>query len=80
MLEEMLGWLNSMTPKEKNNLINNLKEFQRLKTYLEAKKVVIKDQKTGDFLIIKNHKSVEEFLVIYKKLTMKGVVVIDKRK
>ncbi len=80
MFEEIKNWLDNLTPQEKADLINNLKEFQRLKTLLESRKVVITDQKTGNLLIVKEHVFVNEFLKAFKKLTMRGVKVIDKRK
>lgn len=80
MFDEIKNYINNLTPQEKSDLINNLKEFQRLKTLLEAKKVVIKDPKNGDLLIVKDHAFVNAFLRIFKKLTLQGVKVIDKRK
>ena len=80
MLEEMLDWLNSMTHEQKQALINNLNEFQRLKTLLTAKKIVIKDPESQDLWIVKDHEVVPDFLACYKKLTMRGIKVIDKRK
>lgn len=79
MFDNIKEYLEGLTHQEKADLINNLKEFQRFKTLLEAKGVVIKDQKTGDLLIVKEHAFVNAFLKAYKKLTLQGVKVIDKR-
>ncbi len=80
MFDDIKAYLEGLTPKEKADLVNNLKEFQRFKTLLEAKGVVVKDEKTGDLLIVKEHAFVNSFLNIFKKLTLQGVKVIDKRK
>lgn len=80
MFDNIKEYLEGLTHQEKADLINNLKEFQRFKTLLEAKEVIIKDQKTGALLIVKDHAFVNAFLRIFKKLTLQGVKVIDKRK
>ena len=80
MFDNIKEYLDGLTHQEKADLINNLKDFQRFKTLLESKGVVVKDQKTGDLLIVKDHAFVNAFLRIFKKLTLQGVKVIDKRK
>lgn len=80
MFDNIKAYLEGLTHQEKADLVNNLKEFQRFKTLLEAKGVVVKDEKTGDLLIVKDHAFVNSFLNIFKKLTLRGVKVIDKRK
>ena len=80
MFDDIKEYLEGLNSREKADLINNLKEFQRLKTLLEAKGIIVKDQKTGDILIVGDHAFVNVFLKAYKKLTLQGVKVVDKRK
>ena len=80
MFEEIKTWLESMNLREKRELIDNLKLFMKLKSFLIGKSIVVVDPKNNDLLIIKDHEFVKDFLKVYNKLTMKGVKVVDKRK
>jgi len=80
MFDEIKNWLMTLAPEDKANLINNLKEFSRLKTMLEARGALTRCEKTGAFLIVKDDPNVEAFLQVFKKMTMKGVEVKDQRK
>jgi len=79
MFEQIKDWLNSLSPQQKAEMIDNLRSFQKLKTLLEAKKVIITGKDRGELLIVKDHIFANAFLRLSKKIGMRGVTVIDKR-
>ena len=80
MFEGIREWLDSLTPQQKEILIQNLKNFSRLKACLEGKGSLIKDEKNGNLVIVKDHVFADEFIKVYQNMTMRGVVLIDNRK
>ena len=80
MFEQIKEWLDSLTPEQKKELIDNLNNFQRIKTLLEARKIVIPGENPGELLLVEDHAFSNLFLQLGKKLNMRGVKIIDKRK
>jgi len=80
MFEEIKNYLETLTPKQKKELIENLNTFTRLKTLLEFKGSLIKGKNPSEFLLVKDHELADEFLKTFKKMTLQGVKIIDKRK
>lgn len=78
MFEAIKDYLNSMTFEQKEEMIRNLKEFARLKTFLEAKEVLVKGEKPDELWIVKKHPDVQLLKDVYHKMTLQGVKLIDK--
>jgi len=79
MFEGAKQYLENLTPKQLDDLRSNLITFNKLKTLLEAKGIIKVDKMRGDIEILKDGDFVDAFIVSYKKLTLRGVKIIDKR-
>jgi hypothetical protein len=79
MFESQLAWLNSLTPAQKNELVNNTANFNRLRTYLAGKKFMIVDSKTGDFVVNFNCAEAAEFIELAAKMKMPNIIIRDER-
>lgn len=80
MFEEIKEYLNSLTHEQKQDMINNLKEFARLRSLLTAKGVIRDGDQPNKILIVADHPLVEDFKSVYHKMTLQGVELIDERK
>lgn len=79
MFEEIKAWLDSLTPKEKENLIRNMRKFSLTLNLLKAKGVVVHDLQAGKMIIKKDHDFVDDLIKYYRRLTMRGITLIDDR-
>ena len=75
MFEAIKDYLNSLSPLEKKELIENIKTFQSLKSLLMAKGVVIQGKNPGEFLVVGNHTFADAFIKVFKKMSRKERVI-----
>lgn len=78
MFEEFLELLNNMSAKQKEDWVNNLKQFQRDRMILEAKKFIKYDLKFNRLTIYNKTNEVDSFLKLLGKLNQKDIEFYDK--
>lgn len=77
MLQGFLAAFNQIPPEKKSQIINNLKESNRLKNILEAKKLIKFDLKFSKIYVYEYSDDVKKFIKIIKELNMKSIEVIE---
>jgi len=78
MFDDVKEYLNGLTPKQKTEMINNLKEFNRLRCYLTSQGVLEKSKRPDEMIIVKKHPQVADFKAVYHRMTLQGIKIIDK--
>jgi len=75
----LIAFWNSMSPKQRQALAENLKNFHALRSSLEGRGIIETDKNLSRITILKDSKEVKELLSLLKKTGAQGITIEKKR-